>query len=620
MEDSSMFTNHNRNPFRGGKLAAVLAVICLSCTGSDPGDAPTGQPPAGNPDPGITQIVPGQTTPNGNDSGFDTTLGQKLAALMDSQCVWTSATGTLVVTLTTGQVAVVSLRSTDNAVMVNNSVCPSTATPTSTTLKILTINGDTGGETVVLDYLNGFFGLGSATVATNGTNIDLKAGTDAVKVRTPNTADSVVCGATAAAVNLCNVNAAVAMEGNVADIKTFTGVESVGFGLGGGADVFHGDGSGTITPAGTWAPNPFTLPLDVHGGAANDDLTGGKGADKVSGDDGDDTVKAEALSTYGADVFAGGDGTDTISYAARTSGVNIKLDGTNTSGAPLAGMTPAEGDTVKDDFENVKGGKGDDVIVGTDEANVVDADDGADTITGGDGNDTLNGQNGNDTFLEGSDSNGGDTVVGGAGTDTINYGSRTNAVTVTIGAGSADDGEASEADDVTVENVVGGAGGDTITGDSGNNEITGGAGDDILKGGGGDDTFVEGDTTGANGGDDIDGEAGFDTVKYFGRTAGVEISLDDTANDGDPASSGELDNIQGMERIIGTDSVDTITGGTGNDYIEGRGGADVIDGGDGDDQIEGEAGDDDLTCGDGNDISIGGTGTNTVASDCEISL
>jgi Ca2+-binding RTX toxin-like protein len=617
-----MFNPHNRNPFRGGKLAAVLAVISLSCSGAEPADAPTGQPPTGT-DPSVSTIVPGQTTPQGNSTGFDGTLEQKLAALNDSQCAWTSGTGTLVVTLTAGQVAVVSLRSSDSAILVNNSLCPSTASGlTSTNLKILTINGDTGNETVVLDYLNGFFGMGSSTVTANGTSIDLKAGTgDAVKVRTPNADDKVICGATTAGVNLCNVNNLVSMEGNVADIKTFTGVESVGFGLGAGNDTFSGAGSGAGTPGtATWGSNPFTLPIDVHGGAGNDTLTGGKGADKVYGDDGNDTVSAEASSTYGADTFAGGAGTDTISYALRTSGVSIKLDGTNTSGAPMAGMTPAEADTVGSDFENVDAGKGDDTIVGTSGANVINGDDGNDTITGGDGNDTLNGGNGNDTFLEGSASNGGDTITGGAGTDTVNYGSRMNAVTVTIGTGSADDGEDMEGDDVTVENVVGGAGDDVITGDSGNNVITGGAGADTLKGGGGDDTFVEGDTTGENGADDIDGEAGFDTVTYYGRTAGVNVSLNDTADDGDTTGMGEGDNVKGCEKVVGTDSADTITGGATNDYIEGRGGGDTLDGGDGDDQIEGEAGDDSITCGNGNDISIGGAGTNTVAADCEITL
>ena len=57
--------------------------------------------------------------------------------------------------------------------------------------------------------------------------------------------------------------------------------------------------------------------------------------------------------------------------------------------------------------------------------------------------------------------------------------------------GAACDGTTGAFDDVhtDVENVIGGFGNDTITGNSDNNVLGGGAGNDSLNGGGGDDTL-----------------------------------------------------------------------------------------------------------------------------------
>ena len=45
------------------------------------------------------------------------------------------------------------------------------------------------------------------------------------------------------------------------------------------------------------------------------------------------------------------------------------------------------------------------------------------------------------------------------------------------------------AHNAVIENAVGGAAGDTITGNSSNNTLSGGAGDDGIEGNGGDDTI-----------------------------------------------------------------------------------------------------------------------------------
>ena len=62
-----------------------------------------------------------------------------------------------------------------------------------------------------------------------------------------------------------------------------------------------------------------------------------------------------------------------------------------------------------------------------------------------------------------------------------------------------------------IENAVGGAGSDQITGNDQNNRLDGGAGDDTLNGGNGDDVLI-----GGAGNDTLDGGAGNDQVNFSG--------------------------------------------------------------------------------------------------------
>src|SRR5688572_14717550 len=87
------------------------------------------------------------------------------------------------------------------------------------------------------------------------------------------------------------------------------------------------------------------------------DLEGG-GNDVLDGGSGDDTLLSGPAGN-GADRFSGGGGKDTIDFFARTSGVVIRLDGTNQSGAT------GEGDAVVADFEVVFGTNHDDLIFGS---------------------------------------------------------------------------------------------------------------------------------------------------------------------------------------------------------------------------------------------------------------
>jgi Ca2+-binding RTX toxin-like protein len=145
-----------------------------------------------------------------------------------------------------------------------------------------------------------------------------------------------------------------------------------------------------------------------------------------------------------------------------------------------------------------------------------DADD--DTIEGGNANDELNGGAGEDLFDEGDSNNGSDTINGGDGKNTITYERRTVGIVATlctstssVGCASAvcdceaDDGQANEKDNlVNVRHIIGGAGGDNMTGTSqddwlegrdGDDYLYGMAGADVLSGGAGEDTLDSGKDT-----------------------------------------------------------------------------------------------------------------------------
>ncbi|AKU98158.1 Alkaline phosphatase [Labilithrix luteola] len=258
--------------------------------------------------------------------------------------------------------------------------------------------------------------------------------------------------------------------------------------------VVGGSGDDTLTASATAAtlqggPGNDTLiggagDDTLSGGAGNDILRGKAGNDILNGDDGDDVFDEETASN-GADVFNGGNGIDTVDYGARTVALVVTMDGVAANDGEAN-----EKDNVKADVENLKGGSGDDNITGNASHN---------KIWGGDGNDILAGGAGDDVFVQTGTtaSDGDDRISGGTGVDTVDYSSRTVAVTATLDGATAS-GISGEADILAtdVENLWGGSGDDTLTGNASANELVGNAGDDqlialdgddVLEGGAGDD-------------------------------------------------------------------------------------------------------------------------------------
>ena len=343
--------------------------------------------------------------------------------------------------------------------------------------------------------------------------------------------------------------------------------------------------------------------LSLMGSAFDDTLIGNASANTLTGGAGND--KLEGLA--GADAFLGGAGTDTVSYEHSTAGVVVDLQN--------RGIYTATNDAVGDTFnsiENFTGSNFNDTVYGTSGDNL---------LVGGLGNDTLNGEAGFDTvsYLDatgavsinlatntvtgaaGTDtlvsiekvigSQYGDTITGsagddvidagpgtaadadtingGAGNDTVSYASAATGKTVNLATGTSSDGDTL----VSIENIVGTASGDSLTGDGGDNVIEGGLGDDLLDGG-------------AN-------AAGGDTASYASAASAVTVSL---AIAGAQVTGGAgTDILSNFENLLGSDYNDTLTGNGSNN---------ALNGGAGDDLLVGGAGADTLT---------GGTGTDTVS-------
>ncbi len=240
------------------------------------------------------------------------------------------------------------------------------------------------------------------------------------------------------------------------------------------------------------------------------------------------------------------------------------------------------------------------VIEGSDLRDLLIGSEEGETLIGGAGVDDLFGRGGDDILRGGDDA---DLLDGGEGFDIADFSDSLVALRVDINSRIGQGGFAQGDELVSIEGLIGGAGGDQLFGTDELNTLAGGAGNDILDGRGGDDALSgdEGDDTliGREGADALDGGAGVDTADYSDSAAPVAVSLTDgTASGGDA----EGDTLTSIENLIGSIGDDTLTGDAEANYIDGGRGADTIATGGGDDLIEG---------GRGGDIIDGGEGVDT---------
>jgi VCBS repeat-containing protein len=250
-----------------------------------------------------------------------------------------------------------------------------------------------------------------------------------------------------------------------------------------------------------------------------------------------------------------------------------------------------------------------DIIVGTSEDDTINGFAGLDTLSGGEGNDVIDGGDGDD-ILFGNDGN--DILIGGPGSATllsVYNGGQGNDLMIATDLGVAEDFDGEDGIDTVsfaardlgvttflsvlgiplldtlrnVENVIGSAFDDTLTGDGGNNTLDGAAGDDVLAGGDGADVLIGG--TGAdemfggtnddvyyidNAGDTVTeaGSSGNDTVRSsisVTLAAGASIEHLETADASATTAIG----------LTGNELGQSLSGNAGDNLLDGSGGSDT---------------------------------------------
>jgi Ca2+-binding RTX toxin-like protein len=500
-----------------------------------------------------------------------------------------------------------------------------------TDIKLIEIKTAAANDKVVLDNLGGAIGSGTVTFAgsepTAGIIITLAG----------NAADISLRGTT----GVDNWKAAQSSEGvffeTTGDKKVDVWVRGAGattstytVALADGNDSFNGMAFGPLAAPVTGLTaaldavanvasttggglKPPTVALTVYGGAGADTLSGGLGDDTLHGGAGADVFKAAtaielttaSVSNDGDDTVFGGADLDKVDYSGRTAAVRVKLDGVLTDADPMNWEYTKSGHFTLDAMTGLPEDPDTDMVAEDDKLS-NDIED----IMGGEGNDFLTGN----TLPN--------KILGGKGNDYISGGLVLTASCTTPVAMSSD----------PPKNV------------------------DTLDGGEGNDTF-DMDTAGPMGvtvaatdcGTTVIGGAGTDTVDYSKRTEDVQIALDGKASSGQVADASatptsgnllvvttvgngtaatlknDIENVIGSttdrNRIIGSASDNTLTGGALADYIDGQAGNDTIKGGAGADTLyglagndimDGEAGADTLHGGDGDDTLNGGADVDTL--------
>ena len=382
---------------------------------------------------------------------------------------------------------------------------------------------------------------------------------------------------------------------------TTTGNDSV-LGEGGNDSIFGGSGLDTL-----------------RGGDGIDNLAGGNDNDLLFGDAGDDVLFGQA----GNDTIDGGAGFDIVSFNANTTdgAVSVVINasgGVNRGTSTAAPLVLNQGNDSFTNFEQVNGSNANDTIT----VNSADTSVFTFAVRGNAGNDLLvnnnptrnanisvdyrttaattgvsvdltagrasDGQGGTDTIsgfaaVRGTDLNdtllgssdfdrfrgraGNDFIDGRDEFDAVDYSQASGAVSVNLVTGRAQDGEGGTDTLVSIEEVWGTIGNDTIIGTGADEAFFAFNGNDIINGGGGQD------------------RVGFQFSPGLvpSGTRGVTVNL----VTGIAADAwGGTDTLSGIERITGTAFADSMLGGAEQNRFRGRAGNDTLNGGLGGDYAE----------------------------------
>ena len=394
-------------------------------------------------------------------------------------------------------------------------------------------------------------GAGENTISANGGNDTIVTGSAADSIDGGNGVDLLSCAALTAATHAVTINLVAQSAAGASGNDTIIGIENLITGA--GSDSIIGNGLANI----------------ISSGAGSDTILAGAGDDSVDG----------------------GSGTDWLSYADflnASQGMTVDL-----------GTRRATGASGEDSFagiENVVTGGGQDCLIGDSLANTLAAGGGDDSILGDGGNDSLMGGLGNDS------------IHGGAGLDLLSYAdmtATTQAITIDM-VSMRVTGAAGSDSFMGMENVLAGAGHDSLLGDSLANSLSAGAGNDTISGGAGADS--------------IDGDTGTDLVSYahlLGISQAVTVDLlvrRASGADGSDSLLG-IENVvsgAGNDCLVGDALANILSGSAGNDSLSGGDGRDSLMGGDGNDRILGGTAGDSLMGNAGDDTLAGGTGADTL--------
>lgn len=270
----------------------------------------------------------------------------------------------------------------------------------------------------------------------------------------------------------------------------------------------------------------------VDGGDGADVIDGGRGNDRLIGGNGNDTLKGGE----GNDSLEGGAGIDWASFE-NGAAVNADLS---------AGVASGQGSDTMTGIENLRGSSNNDTLKGNSASNNIQGGLGADLLIATAGSDILN---------------------GGSGVDSASFAAYASAVVASLAAGTYSS-SSGQGQLLAIENLIGSAVNDMLTGDANANTINGGLGNDTMNGGAGVDTLSY---AGIQSHNFIDLSAGVVTQQWSAQTVGV-------------------DSVSNFENVMGGDNYDQISGNAGNNSINGGGSSDLLLASLGVDYLDGGAG------------------------------
>ncbi len=364
----------------------------------------------------------------------------------------------------------------------------------------------------------------------------------------------------------------------------------------------------------------------LSGGDGNDRLTGGGGIDNYYGGAGNDRLSPGSSGIGQGEIYNGGSGTDTLDMSVMIGDgytINLTTGVLQWTGAfPFPITITASMSSI----ENVTGAGGADTITGDSGDNVLRGGTGDDRIIGEDGLDKLYGGSGDDTLLASSDSSGiddGEVYDGGAGIDTLDLSTLTAGYTVNLGTGTFNWspfilGASGAASDLIIppiiitpvnatvsgiENIIGGAGNDSLTGDAGANVIDAGKGNDKVY-----YDLASSDPANA---DSYDGGLGTDTFLVTNAALAphvVDLAAGEFRSGTDVIATltgFENVSVTGAHKVIGDGKANVINGvGNYDNDFSGGFNADTLNGGDGNDTLRGGFSTDSVNGGNGDDLII----------------